>query len=170
MERTRTSWTALAVTLLLPLAAACAGETGEEGQMMGEEGMAEEGQMAEEGMAEEAMTAGEMTMLGAMNESGVTGSVDISHSGESVTVAVEAEGLPGAGEYASHIHMGTCDSPGGVVVPLNSVMGVEGGTGTATSTVGMDQITGGDSYLVMVHGSEGAPIGCADLPSMSGGM
>ncbi len=168
MERTRTSWTALAVTLLLPLAAACGGEAGQEGEMA-EEGMAEEG-MVEEGMTEEAMTAGEMAMMGAMNESGVSGNVNVSTSGESVTVAVEVEGLPGAGEYASHIHTGSCDSPGGVVVPLNSVMGVEGGTGTATTTVAMDQITGGDSYLVMVHGSEGAPVACADLPSMSGGM
>lgn len=166
MESTRsTRWTALAAFLLLPLAAACPAEQG------GDAGMAEEEAapaQEETGEQTQGMAAARTATLTATNESGVSGMIHVSTAADSVTVDVEATGMPGPGEYASHIHEGTCDSPGGVVVPLNSVMGQEGGSGTASTTVAGSQITGADSYLVMVHGSEGAPIACANLPALGG--
>lgn len=159
--------TVLALGLAVPLALACGGgEPG--GEMEMGQDTAQQEMTPSPGAEMQPTTAD----LQAMGESGVSGEVSFARQGGSLEVTVNAEAVPSAGAHASHIHQGTCDQPGGVVVPLNDVS-VQGGTGEATSTVDATQLEAGSSYLVMVHGSEGAPIGCAEVPSSvveGGGM
>lgn len=162
------NWTkpaTLALTLALPFALACGGgEPG--GEMEGEE--AGPGQQE----AQAPMAAPETAPLMGMGDSDVAGTVSFTREGGSLEVHVMAENLPAAGEYASHIHDGSCDEPGGVVTPLNSVAAPEAGAGQATSTVDATALEAGSSYLVMVHAQEGAPTACANVPAgvVEGGM
>lgn len=107
----------------------------------------------------------------AQNQSGVTGSLALSSMGDSLTVQVRLQGLQAGQTYASHVHQGTCASPGSVVTPLQDV---SGDTGQARSTVAMDAVQG-QELLVMVHGADGQPISCGNLPqdwrrTLGGGM
>lgn len=166
MSASRLSRTAtIAVTLALPFALACGGgETG--GEI--EEGPEME-PAAQQGMTSAAEPA--TASLQAMGESGVGGEVAFTREGDQLEVQVMAEGLAAAGDFASHIHDGTCAEPGGVVTPLNAVAAPEAGAGEATTSVDATQLEPGGSYLVMVHGQEGAPVACADVPAsvVSGG-
>lgn len=109
----------------------------------------------------------------AMNEisgSGVSGDAMVAPgdaAGQSrVTVNLTAAGDAG-GVHQGHIHQGTCDSPGSVVVPLPPVT-IAGGTGTATSTVAVDAMDVMDgSHIVVYHeagGNPGAPVVCGAIP------
>ena len=167
----KTRWLTIAVLALGGLMA-CAPEA--------EEGMEEEATMEDTApmtdTARGAEMAGEMAgqvqaTMEAQNESGVTGSMTLSSQADSLTVAVQLQGLEAGQAYASHIHQGRCASPGSVVTPLQDV---SGDTGGAESTVAMSAVTG-EELLVMVHGPEGQPIACGDLPqdwrgSLGGGM
>ncbi len=148
----------LSLSLLLPLALACGGgETDDEMEATGGE---EAAQPAAEPAAEPPTAS-----IQPMGDAQVGGDVTFTRQGDSLAVAVSARNVPSAGAHASHIHEGTCSQPGGVVVPLNDVQAGDGGMGQATTTVGAAQLQAGSSYLVMVHGAEGAPIGCANVPS-----
>lgn len=154
---------ALSLTMLLPLALACGG--GETGGDFGDEGM--EGGM-EGGMEEtdQPMQAGgsETVSLTALGDSGVTGDVAFTRTDGTLTVDVVAENLGGPGDYPSHIHDGTCSEPGGVVVPLDNAVAHEPGVGEASTEVDANQLSAGMPYLVMVHGLQGAPVACAEVP------
>lgn len=95
------------------------------------------------------------------NESGVDGEVELGLGTAGLMVTIDLEGVEAGTEYASHIHSGNCEEPGGVVVPLESVPGAEG---SSTTSVGADQLPPGQSYLVMSHGAGGQPVACADFP------
>ncbi|HKJ91760.1 MAG TPA: CHRD domain-containing protein [Longimicrobiales bacterium] len=117
--------------------------------------------------------AGKQVRLIPKNESGVNGAVTLTPQGDSLVVAVNVNGLPdGAGAYPSHIHQGTCASPGQVVQPLNDVQADSAGDGHASTTVAMSVLKQGQSHLVMVHRKDGSLASCADLPADlgSGGM
>lgn len=159
------SWKRLyAVTLmaLVPLVLAC--EAGEQG---GQPGMEEQpgqqpGQQQEPMGGEE---TSESSSFEAIGEADVSGDAEFTRTGGSITVAVQMDNLPGgAGDYASHIHDGTCDDYGGVVTPLNDVSGTEAGSGQATTEVDAAQFTPGSPYVAMVHSQEGPPIACAEVP------
>ncbi len=123
-------------------------------------------------MMEEAADPGPMPMgemdhmvitLNPRNDSGVSGEAMAMHTAESVVVVVEVNGLPGEGEYAAHIHAGSCEAGGGVAAPLNPVMGLADGTGSSTTTLEADALSADGSYFIMVHGEGGAPIACGDV-------
>lgn len=164
----RSFWTkpaTLALTLAVPFALACGGgEDGGEmsGEMGGEEPAASESG-GQESMSSSAMP--QSASLMPMGDSQVGGTVEFTREGDALEVHVMAENMPGPGDYASHIHNGSCGQPGGVVTPLNDVSSAEGGAGEATTSVDATQLEAGSPYLVMVHGSEGAPVACADVPS-----
>ena len=69
------------------------------------------------------------------------------------------------------MHTGTCDSPGEVVVPLESVSVDATGAGTSTSTVQVPLATVmNGQHIVAVHeagGNPGNPIACAAIPQHS---
>jgi hypothetical protein len=130
-------------------------------------------QPAEPAAAASTSSMGQQVRLVPLNDSGVNGSVTLTPKGDSLTVAVSANGLPdGAGAYSSHIHQGTCANPGAVVQPLNAVQADSTGEGHATTTVAMSVLQQGQQHLVMVHRKDGSMASCADLPAdlKSGGM
>lgn len=118
----------------------------------------------EEPQAETPMASPEVftVTLASKNESGVTGTATATHTGDSVTVDVEVNGVSAQGELPAHIHQGTCDAPGPVLVPLTSLQ-VTGGTGRSSTTLAADQVPTDQSTFVQVHDPDGQPIACGDV-------
>jgi hypothetical protein len=113
-----------------------------------------------------ATSAGQQVQLSALNNSGVNGTVTLTPEGDSLVVAVNANGLPdGAGAYPSHMHQGTCATPGAVAQPLNDVQADSTGVGHATTTVPMSVLAQGQNHLVMVHRKDGSMASCANIPT-----
>lgn len=100
-----------------------------------------------------------------LNNSNVNGSATLTPKGDSLTVAVDVNGLPGgAGAYPSHIQAGTCANPGAVLQPLSDVQADSTGEGHATTTVAMSVIKQGQQHLVMVNAKDGSTASCGDIP------
>ena len=175
----------MAILLMTALPAfACGGaETEQEAQ---EEQMGQTGEMAEtEAASEPTMSTGAATLqLAALNNSGITGTASVSHTADSVTVTVNVRGLTEGETYAAHIHRGSCEQQGPVVAPLSSIEAEAGGSGSATTTLALDQLTSGEgeamgegeaaqegegmqegqaheaNYYVQVHSPDGTPAAC----------
>ncbi len=103
------------------------------------------------------------TPLSEVNGSGVTGEAMAMHSDDAVVMVIDVEGLPEEGEYAVHIHEGTCAEGGPVAEPLNPIMGLGDGTGTSTTTLEPDAIPEDEPHFIQVHGEGGTPIACGDI-------
>lgn len=151
----------LALLVAVPLALAC--QPGDEGQPGMEEEMEQPGQEQQTQQQQEPMGQTETVSFTAINDSGVTGDVQFTREANTLTVEVMAQ-MEGPGDYPSHIHEGTCDQPGGVAVPLNTAEAAEPGIAEATTEVDAMQLEAGSDYLVMIHGQQGAPQGCAEVP------
>lgn len=102
-----------------------------------------------------------------VDDSGQSGSANITTDGEQVTVAIEIdageEGVP----QPAHIHEGSCDDLGDVAYPLDSV---EDGESESTADVGMDELLPGE-YAINVHLSEDqmdVHVACGNLPLIGG--
>lgn len=161
----------------LPLAlAACGGDVEEEpvvnegAVVTGDTSMAPSTMPATDAAAP---AAGGVAM-NAVGGSGVTGTMEVMQHGASQTmVSVTLNGPAGASStHAGHIHQGTCDNPGAVVVPLQDVT-LSNGTGMAASTVEVppaDAMNG--QHIVAYHESAGdnpgAPVVCGAIPSGGG--
>jgi hypothetical protein len=65
-----------------------------------------------------------------------------------------------------HIHSGSCDNIGAVVLPLQEISTDEGGTGTMTTTVAVAPMTAmNGEHIVVYHGEGGTPAACAAIPA-----
>ncbi|GEM_PF-621720 len=106
--------------------------------------------------------------LAEVNGSGVSGEAMAMHSDDAVIIVIDLEGLPEEGEYAAHIHEGTCAEGGPVAEPLNPVMGLGDGTGTSTTTLDPDVIPEDEPHFIQVHGEGGTPIACGDIEGHPG--
>jgi hypothetical protein len=102
-------------------------------------------------------------VLDEVNSSGVSGEAMAMHSDDAVVVILDLDGLTDEGEYAAHIHIGSCAEGGPVAVSLNPVLGLADGTGTSTTTLEAHELTEGDPHFIMVHGEGGTPIVCGDM-------
>jgi hypothetical protein len=107
--------------------------------------------------------------LSEVNGSGVTGEAMAMHDADQVTVVIELEGLPSEGEYAAHVHVGTCEEGGPVGAPLNPVMGLADGTGSSTTILDAEELAADESHFIQVHGEGGAPIACGDIEGHGNG-
>lgn len=98
-----------------------------------------------------------------LNQSGATGHVMMEEMGDQTRVMVHLEGAA-AGSHPGHIHRGTCEQTGEVLIPLQSVTVAANGKGMATSTVNMsiEKLEEGD-HIVLYHGAGGTPIVCAEI-------
>lgn len=143
---------ALALLVALPLAFAC--QPAEEGQQGMEEAGQEQGEMGP-------AASSTFTPMGGSN---VSGDVQFTREGTTLTVEVMAQ-MGGPGDYPNHIHEGTCEEPGGVVVPLAAAEAAEPGIGEASSDVDVTQLEAGSSYVVIIHTQQGAPAACAEVPT-----
>jgi Cu/Zn superoxide dismutase len=101
--------------------------------------------------------------LMAVNNSNHTGEATITASGNQTQVMVQLNG-PEDRTHPGHIHSGTCDSPGGVVAPLESIT-TTGGTGTATSTANVPMATVmNGQHIVQYHTPDGTRVVCGNIP------
>lgn len=103
--------------------------------------------------------------------SSVSGQMEVMAHGEGQTmVSVTLNGPAGASStHSGHIHEGTCDSLGSVVVPLQDVT-LQNGTGMAASTVDVPASTVmNGQHIVAYHEgsgeSPGAGVVCGAIPA-----
>jgi hypothetical protein len=160
MKSTRTlAW------VLVPLVAiACTSKEGQQSQS--QQGMSEQsGQMSEQ-----ATGGAQSISLSPKNDSGITGTAEVSAAGsDSVQVKVSLKGIEQGKEYPTHIHHGSCATEGPVAQPLNSVTGMADSTGTSTTTVAHALFMPDSSYFVQSHLPDGTPAACGDIPAMADG-
>jgi hypothetical protein len=112
--------------------------------------------------------------MNAVGGSGVTGNMEVMAHGEGQTmVSVTLNGPAGASStHSGHIHEGTCENPGTVVVPLQDVTLVNG-TGMAASTVDVPASAAmNGQHIVAYHAGSGdnpgAPVVCGAIPAQTG--
>lgn len=112
---------------------------------------------------------GTAVAMNAVGGSGVTGQAQIMDHGQGQTMVIVTLNGQGSSTHSGHIHQGTCDSPGEVVVPLEDVT-LANGTGSSTSTVNvpMADVMNGQ-HIVAYHESAGAnpgaPVVCGQIPA-----
>lgn len=107
-----------------------------------------------------------MTAVGA---SGVTGQVQVMAHGAAQTMVMVTLNAQGNSTHPGHIHQGTCDAPGTVVVPLQDVT-LANGTGNSSTTLDIPTSTvANGQHIVQYHASSGdnpgAPVVCAAIPA-----
>lgn len=103
-----------------------------------------------------------------VNDSGVTGSVELQDQGDQTTVVSTLSGGEAGTEYQGMIHSGTCDAPGEVVEQLSPITVSEDGSGESTSRVPVApaQVMDGQ-HIVLYHGADQAPVTCAAIPAQT---
>jgi hypothetical protein len=117
-------------------------------------------------MAGQSSAANSVQMM-ALNNSGVTGTTRVMAHGEGETMVTVNLMGQGSGTHPGHIHSGTCDNLGPVVVPLESLT-MAGGNGTSTSTVKVPLATVmNGQHVVNFHAGSGenpmAPVACGAI-------
>jgi hypothetical protein len=118
-----------------------------------------------------AMAGAQTIPLQAIGGAPVSGTVAVSEAGGATQVMLAVMGTGAAGTHAAHVHTGTCDAPGDVVAPLESVTADASGAGSSTTTLQLPAATVmNGQHIVAVHeagGSPGAPVACAAIPQHS---
>lgn len=106
-------------------------------------------------------------VLSEVDGSDVIGTADLSVNGEGILVSVDMEELP-EGAHANHLHTGSCDAPGGIVVTLDQIVAGTDGVGrqtTGNNEYPLSQYETG--HLFAVHAGEtddpGAIISCGEV-------
>ncbi len=92
-----------------------------------------------------------------------SGEADISPNGEGILVSIIMEGLT-EGEHANHLHDGSCDEQGEVVIALDNIVADENGDGsqtTANDEGSIDHYATG--HYLAVHAEDGEVISCGDV-------
>lgn len=103
-----------------------------------------------------------------VDESGQSGSADITSDGEQVTVSIEIDAGPDGQPQPVHIHEGDCRNLGDVAFPLEDVVD---GVSESTADVSMSELLAGE-YAINVHLSEDQMdvyVACGTLPLIGGG-
>lgn len=118
------------------------------------------------GMAGDTMAGmGSRIAINALNDSGVSGNVELTPEGSGTRVMVSLTGAP-AGAHKGHIHEGTCANLGAVVQPLDDIQA----SGSSTTTVNIPSATVMNGQHVIAYhtagGDPGQPIACAAIPAM----
>jgi hypothetical protein len=108
-------------------------------------------------------------MLASKNNSRLTGTVVLTASGDSTSVALTLHGGRSGTTYSSHVHFGTCEQPGGVVAALTGVKVGADGSGTSTTMVATSTLNAArqehGSLLAQAHLPNGTPAACGDIPA-----
>jgi hypothetical protein len=111
----------------------------------------------------------------AVEGSKVTGTAVLTATGNGVMVSVKLSGFDPNTKHDGHIHVGTCEAQGGVVVPLNSITADASGAGSADTTettMTFAQVSDGKHY-VQYHTSSNPPgkqVSCANIPAATAGQ
>ncbi len=103
------------------------------------------------------------------HDSRMSGTVTLTPRGDSTVVELSLNGAKAGESVMSHIHYGTCQDPGGVVAPLQSVQIGPDGSGTSRTTVALSKLDDARKahghLLVQAHLADGKPAACADVPA-----
>jgi hypothetical protein len=102
--------------------------------------------------------------LEAVNQSGVEGRATAIEKDDSIQFNLMVQGLPGAGEYAAHIHRGSCQTGGDVLVTLQPVHAEGDGMGRSMTTLRAGRLSGSGGHFVQVQG-KGGVLACGDVPA-----
>jgi hypothetical protein len=116
---------------------------------------------------------GNAVTMNAVGTSGVTGQATFMEHGQGQTMVTVNLTAQGNSTHSGHIHTGTCDAPGSVVVPLQDVT-LANGTGSSSSTIEVPLATVmNGQHIVAYHAgsgeSAGAPVVCGQIPAQTGG-
>lgn len=109
--------------------------------------------------------------MNAVGGSGVTGQVQVMEHGAGESMISVTLNAPGTTTHSGHIHEGTCDAPGKVVVPLQDVT-LANGSGMSSTTIPVPVATVmNGKHIVAFHeksGTEpGNPVVCGAIPAQS---
>lgn len=90
-----------------------------------------------------------------------TGEAIVTPAGEQTEVSVTLNGLEANATHPGHIHEGSCDAVGAVIVPLTPITADASGSGTMTTTVALraDTVMAG-GHIVVYHDPGGTPMVC----------
>ena len=141
--------------------ASCGGEPPEEATLE-EDSVAEPEVLANEAGPLEDPTQPLPVTLEPVNESGVEGRATKIQVHDSLQLSLMVQGLPRDGDYAAHIHKGTCVTGGAVVVPLNPVKAEGDGMGRSLTTIEASRLPANEPHFVQVHGASGV-LACGDV-------
>ncbi|MGH7587869.1 MAG: CHRD domain-containing protein [Gemmatimonadota bacterium] len=169
MSRSTRIFASLALAGAFVLGACEAGT--DEGEMAepitDETGMPDVPDLDEPGLGEAEALPAEVG-LEAKAESGITGTATVMPAADGVEVALDLDGLTAGQTYSSHIHRGTCDDDMGVVAPLEDIA-ADGESARGTTTIGQSMLDPtAESLFIQVHGADGTPVACGDLPDGAG--
>lgn len=106
-----------------------------------------------------------------MPEQGVTASGTILLTAGSSTTTIEliVQGLPANSAHVSHIHLGSCQSRGGIAFALNPVVADGQGMADVRSRLDLNYPPSGTTWYVVVHagpdmvGSNASYLLCGNL-------
>ncbi len=114
-------------------------------------------------------TAPVTVTLATRNNSGISGTAVLTASGDSTRVELTLKGGRPGESLMSHIHFGTCQQPGGVVVPLATVTFGADSSGSSRTTVATRELDAArrahSSLLIQTHMADGKPAACGDVPA-----
>jgi len=121
-----------------------------------------------------ATSGGNMVTMNAVGTSGVTGQATFMEHGQGQTMVTVNLTAQGGSTHSGHIHSGTCDAPGAVVVPLQDVT-LANGTGSSSSTIEVPLATVmNGQHIVAYHAGSGAdagaPVVCGQIPAAGSGQ
>lgn len=127
---------------------------------------------ADTGMGATTPVAGTVTM-NPVGTSGVSGQAQFMEHGGTETMVMVNLTAQGNSTHSGHIHQGTCDAPGEVVVPLQDIT-LANGTGSSSSTIQVPLATVmNGQHIVAYHESAGenpgAPVVCGAIPAQQAG-
>jgi hypothetical protein len=102
----------------------------------------------------------QVTGLDDVNDSGIEGEATATHSAQEATVSILLKGDKAKADvtYPAHIHSGTCDAPGPVVVELEPVKNMQ-----SSKTIQVSQLPQGQPLLIQVHDAGGKPVACGNM-------
>lgn len=160
---------AMTALALIAFTGCAEGTDTETGEMSDTVGMTETEPMTEP-TPDEAVTAD----LEAKNESGVTGTVELTPDAGTIAILVELDGA-GQGTYTAHLYEGACDDERasiekGRVVTIGTI-DAAAGAATATTTIDRAQLDpAAEGWFVEIHDADDAVVSCAgvDLPEPAG--
>ena len=100
---------------------------------------------------------------------GASGEANLSIDGEGIRVSLDMEGLT-EGAHANHIHDGSCDDLGPIVVPLDGIVADSAGDGSQTTGNPDEPLSHLETgHYVAVHAEDvetiGAIVACGDIVS-----
>jgi hypothetical protein len=87
----------------------------------------------------------------AQNGSPVSGTGQIVKTAGSFTVTIKLSGLAPNSSHISHLHAGTCATPGGIAYALQQVIADSSGFATATTSIPVDYLVPASGWYVNVH-------------------